>query len=383
MQIVFWTLIFLIVYCYFGYPLLLLLIGKLYSNPVKKSDFFPTVTVVISVWNEEDVIESKIQNLLSLDYPKEKLEIFIGSDGSTDQTNTIVEKFKSENVFLIASAERRGKMVMNNKLVAKSKAEIIVFSDARQIFKTNAIKELVFNFADSHIGCVSGELVFSEKGGGTAKGVGLYWRYEKFLRNQESKVHSMLGATGAIYAIRRELYIPIPEECVLDDVFVPLKIIQKGYRAIFDSDVIAFDKAADNPREEYSRKVRTLFGNYQIFSMCLSLFNPLKSPIAIQLFSHKFLRVLVPFFMIGIFFINILLINQNLYKHILSLQLAFYGLAFLGMCTRDNKEGFLRGVSKVSCVPYIFCLLNFSALMGFVRFIQSNQAVVWEKARKQ
>ena len=389
MIFLFWFLLLSILYCYFGYPLLLYSTSRILHQHIRKSSFEPTVSIVLSAWNEEDVIQKKIENLLSLDYPREKIEILIGSDGSTDQTNALVKQFTDSRVHLIENTHRRGKMVTINSLVEKAKNNFVLFTDARQKFEPNAIKVLMSNFADSNIGCVSGELIFSKKGGATAQGINLYWNYEKFIRRGESAIHSMLGATGAIYAIRKELFTKIPETVVLDDMFVPFKIIQKGYRAVFDSDAKAYDEAADSPREEYRRKARTLFGNYQIFWAFRDMFNPFKSPIAVQLFSHKFLRVLIPFFMIAIFFINgAILLNRGVlqyapafYVGTFVIQIIFYSMAIIGCLARHQKYGILKLVSKICYIPYVFCLLNFSALIGFFRFAGTNQDITWEKAR--
>src|SRR3989338_7922601 len=271
MILAFWFLISLTIYCYFCYPLLLWLMARLRPNPVRKGSYEPKISVILSVWNEEDVIKEKLQNLLSLDYPKEKMEILVGSDGSTDKTTQIIRGFSDPRIHLIERPQRRGKMATINELVQAAKNETIVFCDARQTFAPNALRELVANLADRRVGCVSGELIFKKKKeeGTTAKGVSLYWNYEKFIRKHESRLHSMLGATGAIYAIRRELFVPIPTQVVLDDMFVPLQIIRKGYRAILDESAKAYDQAADSPREEHRRKTRTLFGNYQIFGLFL------------------------------------------------------------------------------------------------------------------
>jgi poly-beta-1,6-N-acetyl-D-glucosamine synthase len=383
MQFLFYLLLFLITYCYFGYPLLI------YSGAIfckKKIDKFyiePTISIIISVYNEEDYIENKMSNLFSLDYPSSKIEIIIGSDGSTDRTNDLIQGFSSPILAFSAYSQRRGKMATINDLVASAKNEILIFADARQSFERNTIRELVANFHDRNIGCVSGELHFKLlTAGGTEKGINIYWNYEKFLRRCESQFHSMLGATGAIYAIRRELFTPIPENMVLDDMFIPLQIIEKGFRAVFDTNANAYDTVANNPKEEYRRKVRTLYGNYQIFYHFLGLFNPLTSPIAIQLFSHKFLRVIMPFLLILLFIINIFLFNTLfIYKVFMAMQISFYLLAFLGIWTKNSKYGFLKLVSKISYIPYVFCLLNFAALVGFLRIVKHKQAVTWEKAR--
>jgi cellulose synthase/poly-beta-1,6-N-acetylglucosamine synthase-like glycosyltransferase len=241
----------------------------------------------------------------------------------------------------------------------------------------------VANFADPTVGCVSGELLFAKADGATAKGVNFYWEYEKFIRGHEARVHSMLGATGAIYAIRKDLYVPAPADVVLDDMFTPFKIIQKGYRAIFDSTAYAFDSAAHSATEEYRRKARTLYGNYQIFALFPGLFNPFKSPIAVQLFSHKFLRVMVPFFMLALLPLNFFMLSAGIYKTILVLQIIFYTCAIIGLLARNQKYGIFKKIAKLCYVPYVFCLLNFAALAGFYRFIASKQDIAWQKARKQ
>ncbi len=378
----FWFLIFLIVYCYFGYPLILGLLAR-WGRPVRKGDDLPPVSLVISVHNEEDVIHAKLKNLLSLDYPRDKLEILIGSDGSSDQTDTIIASLRDPRVKLFANPQRRGKMTTINELVQRAGNGIIVFADARQLFDDDAVKKLVANFADETVGCVSGELMLSKKENPTSQGINLYWNYEKWLRSRESRIHSMLGATGAIYAIRKELFTPVPSNIVLDDMYVPLKIVEKGYRAIFDETAKAYDEVAESSREEHTRKARTLFGNYQIFGVFLNLFNPFRSPVAIQLFSHKFLRVVVPFLMIAVFLLNLGLLHKDLYRPVFVLQLLFYAMAVLGCLSRHEKYGIFRAVSKVCYVPYVFCLLNFSALAGFFKFAGARQDIAWQKARKQ
>ena len=383
MIILFWTLLGLIFYCYLGYPLLICLWAKLFSKPVYKSAIFPSVSIIIAAHNEEDVIKAKLDNLFVLDYPKDQIEILIGSDASTDKTNQIIQNYQDPRLHVFINPKRRGKMMTVNDLVLQSKHEIIFFNDARQHFDKNALKNLVQNFADPSVGCASGELLFIKVEGGTAQGVNLYWEYEKFIRFHEARVHSMMGATGAIYAIRKSLYVPACTEVVLDDMFIPFKIIEKGYRAIFEETSLAFDNAANSATEEYSRKARTLYGNYQIFSLFLGLFNPIKSPIAIQLFSHKFLRVMVPFLMLILLPLNFLMVGEGFYKLIFVLQIIFYVAAFIGILSRGQRVGIFKPISKLCYVPYVFCLLNFAALAGFFRFIRAKQDIAWEKAREQ
>lgn len=383
LKILFWILLFLIFYCYFGYPILIYLWAVILEKKVEKYKIEPTVSIIISAYNEETYIAAKINNLLSLDYPSSKVEIIIGSDGSTDKTNDIVGSYISSSLSFYAFAQRRGKMATLNDLVKKAQNEILIFNDVRQSLDKNTLHELVANFYDLSVGCVSGELDFIplQNLGGTATGINFYWRYEKFLRACESQVYSMLGATGAIYAIRRELFTPIPQNLVLDDMYIPLKIIQMGFRAIFDPSAKAYDRVADNPQEEHRRKVRTLYGNYQIFHFFLSLLNPLKSPIAVQFFSHKLLRVIMPFFLISLFLINFFIASQNLiFKFFLISQIIFYLLALIGWYLRFNTNKVLKIVLRICYIPYVFCLLNFSAFIGFLKFIKNQQSVTWEKA---
>ncbi len=381
MILAFWTLLFLIIYCYAIYPLIVFLLARLNPYPILKADIKPTVSIVISLYNEEDVIAVKINNLLEADYPPEKLEILIGSDGSTDRTHAIIRQFTDKRINLIINPKRQGKMATLNELVPKARNEIIVFTDARQILDKDAIRKLVSNFADPKIGCVSGELLFVSVDGGVAQGVNLYWNYEKFIRRQESSIHSMLGATGAICAIRKSLFVPGPVNIVLDDMHTPFKIIQQGYRAVMDDAAHAYDQVAVNPQEEYRRKTRTIYGNYQIFAMFPGLFNPLASPVSFQLFSHKFLRVIIPFFLIALFIINFFLRHDPVFAILWDLQVIFYLLAIIGFFTRRNKRKIFKYLTKLCYIPYVFCLLNFSAFIGFWLFIFSKQETTWKKAR--
>jgi len=380
---IFWILLLLITYCYFGYPIVLYFLAACFPYKSQKGPQSLSVSVILSVWNEEDVLAEKIENLLSLNYPNNQVEILIGSDGSTDQTNDIVSAISDPRIRLIESPERRGKMATINRLVELAGNEVIVFTDARQKFEQNAIRELVENFEDPKVGCVSGELILSHKQGSTARGINLYWNYEKFMRSKESRIYSMLGATGAIYAIRRDLYSQIPENVVLDDMYVPLKIIQKGFRAILDHSAKAYDEVADNPQEEYKRKARTLYGNYQIFWIFRRMFNPFTSPIALQLFSHKLLRVMIPFLMILVYLLNFSLLGRAYFDLIFIVQNIFYVMALIGAFAKNQKYGILKVVSRACYIPYVFCLLNFSAFIGFIRFAGAKQNITWEKARAQ
>ena len=388
---------------------MLFLIAKLRSNPVNKRTvtnwghttriclYCPFVTMVIAAYNEENTVKEKLENSLSLDYPKDRFEIIVVSDGSTDQTNKNVEEFADLGVKLIKLSKRSGKAHALNTAVSEANGEIILFSDARQLYDKDAVCELVANFNDEEVGGVSGELhLISQSGTGVGKEVGLYWRYEKFLRKTESRVSSTLGATGAIYAIRRRLFSPIPEDTILDDVVIPMRIVLNGYRVVFEPKAHAYDNTAATSKEEFTRKARTLAGNYQAFFRMKELFNPFKNRVFCQLISHKVFRLLVPFALFFAFLSNAFF-TSPLYRTTLFLQATLYACATIGFLlskfktekTQDTEQiarikSFLRFLGslfvRLFSTSYVFVLLNWAAVVGLYRFITGKQRITWKKA---
>ena len=374
MKLMFWVSIVVIIYAYIGYPILAYLLSLFYKKPIHGKYMYPEVSILVAAHNEEVNIKKKIVSLLALDYPEERLEILIGSDGSTDRTNEIVSKFINGKIRLYVQNQRQGKPAMLNMLVKETKGEILVFTDARQRLDKDSLKELVKNFGDARVGSVSSALFYENENQDikTGTGVGLYWKYEKFIRHSESRKGSMLGATGALYAIRKELFSFLPQDLLLDDVYIPMKIVEKGFRAVFEPKAIVYDIVFENPQDEFVRRTRTLAGNFQLFYYLRHLFNPLKGKISWQFFSHKFLRLTVPF-MLGLFFIsNLALTNNGIYKIIFWLQCLFYLLAALGLIFKQK--------TKILDVPYMFCLMNTAALAGFFQFITRSHNVLWQKA---
>ncbi|OGW85764.1 MAG: hypothetical protein A3C35_03335 [Omnitrophica bacterium RIFCSPHIGHO2_02_FULL_46_11] len=377
---IFWFLIAVIFYTYAGYPVCLLIVSSFKKRDVKKGVYEPRVSVVVSAFNEEKAIEQKLLNLLELNYPTEKLEILIGSDGASDRTDEIVSRFHSPRIRFFRFVKNFGKPHVLNALLEEACGEIIVFTDVRQELDYESIHALAANFKDPEVGCVSGELCFKTEArsilGHVGKGMDLYWRYEKFLRKKESEIGSMLGATGAIYAIRRSLFCPVPLDILVDDMYVPLSIVERGYRAVFESRALAYDRPSERGGEEFKRKVRTLAGNYQIFLHFLNFFMPWKSPIAWQLFSHKFLRVIAPFSLFGLLASNLFILSHPFYFWFFLAQILFYGMAIF-------EAYYARGTTHrkgIGYLPYTFCLLNYSALVGLVRFLTGRQKTAWEKA---
>lgn len=374
MKILFWASLIIIFYVYFGYPLLVYLLSFFVRKPLEKGDIYPEVSILISAYNEDENIERKIRSLLELDYPKEKMEILIGSDGSGDRTDEIVSGYTGKGVRLYRQGERQGKPSVLNMLAKEAKGEIIVFTDARQKLGKSSLKELVRNFKDERVGSVSSGMIFEKEDNKPGRGIGLYWRYEKFIRSCESKTGSMLGATGAMYAIRKELFSEMPKDLILDDVYIPLKAVQKGYRAVFEPEAKIYDRMVRNSKEEFLRKSRTLAGNFQAFGYLKWAFNPFKSPIAWQIFSHKLMRLFVPYFLIAFFISNMFILDVYFYRIIFILQVIFYGLALFGLI--------FTVPSRILGVPFMFCVMNSAAVTGLFRFLRGRQSVMWNTRKR-
>src|SRR5262244_3217188 len=252
METFFWVSFAFVLYVYFGYPALLMLCRRVGARPVNRQYCEPTVSIVIAAHNERHSIEAKLRNCLALDYPKGKLQIIVSLDGPTDGSEFVVWKYVSQGIEMVHSREHAGKAAALNRALRRATGDIVVFADVRQTLSPNAIRELAANFADEAVGAVSGELLLMDESQQEAKTeVGLYWRYEKALRSMESDIHSVCGATGAIYAIRRELYEELPEDTILDDVLTPLRIVLRGKRTVFEPEAKAYDSIACCPLAEY------------------------------------------------------------------------------------------------------------------------------------
>jgi cellulose synthase/poly-beta-1,6-N-acetylglucosamine synthase-like glycosyltransferase len=338
METVFWTSVLIVTYVYVGYPLLLAVWSAAAGRPARKQhasgrDGWPAVSVIVAVHNEAHRLPARLSNLLEQDYPH-PLDIVVVSDGSSDEPARAMARFAGR-VRLI-QLPRSGKPAALNAGVQAARGEILVFADARQRFAANAISELVANLSDPAVGGVSGELVLDcEDGGGAgssmAEGVGLYWKYEKWLRRHESRVGSTLGATGAIYAMRRALWRELPEATLLDDVLAPMRIVLAGRRVVFDERARAFDRVAPDGASEARRKTRTLAGNYQILVLEPRLLLPFVNPVWFQYVSHKLGRLLVPWALVAALVASAVLASASwFYLLALILQLGFYGLAALG-----------------------------------------------------
>ena len=344
-QIVFYISITFIVYVYLGYPLLLWFWRRIACRTVQKhlsganaspagrgeqEKYEPSVSIIVAAYNESASIEGKILNLLALDYPAQKLQIILSLDGPTDDTELVARKYETARMRVLALKHHGGKAEALNNAAAKATGTILVFADARQLLDRTAVRELVSNFEDVSVGAVTGELMLLDEFGKEAHdAVSLYWRYEKTLRSMESDIHSTMGATGALYAIRRDLYLPIPNHTILDDVAIPMNAVLGGRRVVFDRAARAYDFVAASPAKEFARKVRTLTGNFQLLQQMPDLLVPWRNPVFIQFVSHKIGRLLVPYFLIMLFASNVFL-KGTAYRAILAFQCVWYFLACTG-----------------------------------------------------
>ena len=329
-EAIFWTSLLCIAYVYAGYPLLLMVWRRLAQRPVHKQYQEPSVSLVMTMHDERKNVCAKLENCFELDYPADKLQVILSLDAPTDGTDALVRDYAVRGVNVVYSPVRIGKAAALNSGVAVATGEVLLFADARQQFDRSALRELVANFADESVGSVSGELVLlDEQGKESSDAVSAYWRYEKGLRAMESDIHSVPGASGAIYAIRRELFVPLHPETILDDVVIPMRIVLGGKRAIFDPAACAYDVASQNPELEYGRKTRTLTGNYQLFAQMPELLVPWRNPIALQMVSHKLGRLIVPYCLATLFISNLFLLHGS-YLVVFICQILWYALAGAG-----------------------------------------------------
>jgi len=388
-SILFWAAFVCVIYVYLGYPLLLLGWRRWFRRPVSKQYWEPGVSLVVAMHNERKNLHNKIQNCFELDYPSHKLQIIVSLDAPTDGTDLLVQPY-ARRVEVIHSPVRRGKAAALNSGLAAATGEIVVFVDAEQRLERTALRELVANFADESVGAVSGELfMVDEQGKESSDGLGLYWRYEKKLRAMESDIHSVPGATGAIYAIRRALFAPLPPGTILDDVWIPMQIVLGGKRVIFDPAARAYGQMSPGPEIEYATKRRTLAGNYQLLWKCPSLLMPGRNPIVVQWISHKVGRLAVPYCLVVLLVSNLFLLNSRLYLTAAILQAVWYLMTTIGSRVTHpgpTARGELQLIAqlpevfqKAASFPYTFVLMNWASVVGLFDFLSGRQLGVWNR----
>jgi biofilm PGA synthesis N-glycosyltransferase PgaC len=371
---VFWLAMAVIAYAYAGYFAWLGMRAKWRPRPVRRAAAEPPVSVVMVVRNEEGVLAEKLRNLMELDYPAERLQIVVISDGSTDGTEAILrEHARNPQMQVMLNQLAGGKALGLNDGLKLAQGEIVVFTDARQKIERDAVRRLVENFADIEVGAASGELMLGDPANGEiGRGMGLYWRIEKRVRELEALTGSVVGATGALYAVRRDLVVEVPAETILDDVFIPMNVARQGFRVLFDERARAWDSPDLGAEREFRRKVRTLTGNYQLLQLAPWLLRG-ENPLRFEFVSHKLIRLAVPFALVATL-ISAAFLPGLFYRVAFWAQLGFYGLSLLGW------TGWRLGpVSRIVEVAYTFATLNLAALMAFVNFV-TGRKTVWMHA---
>lgn len=362
------------VYIYVGYPALIFLIGRFAHRPVRPSDArLPSATLIIPVHNEEAVIEAKLQNSLALDYPAELLDVLVVSDGSTDRTNEIVDACSDPRVRLLA-LERRGKADAVNAAAQHADGDVLVFTDANSMLERDALRHLARNFADPAVGGVCGNKKFRPVGGdATAEGEGLYWRYDKWQKLQESRIGSIFAADGTLHAVRSTLYVPIGDPAQADDIAISTRVVLQGSRLVYEPAAVAWEDAPVEGREEFRRKIRVT--NHSVRAL-LNLGPALWTSgfYSVELLSHKLLRHLAPFFLIPLFVSNLWLARVHPVLSVtMALQVIFYGLAIAGLLLRATRVG----RSRLLAVPYYFSLVNAAALCGVLSIAAGRRQRAW------
>ena len=382
---IFWTGIFVVFYTYLGYGIVIFFLSKIIGRPrppLSQTDLeLPLVTMLIAAYNEEGFIEDKIKNTLALDYPADKLSIFIVTDGSSDATPELVRSFRSVELF--HEPERKGKIHAVNRVMKFVKTPVVIFSDANTYLNRGAIKNLVRHYKDEKVGGVAGEkrIFVKKEDNASGSGEGLYWKYESFLKKKDAEVYSVVGAAGELFSVRTFLFEEPMENMIIEDFYLSLKVAMKGYRFMYEPDAYATENAASSVSEEWKRKVRISAGGFQAIARLRALLNPLRyGLLSFQYISHRVLRwTLAPLFLPLILISNVVLAvgGHSFYQAILLLQVIFYLIAWLGQLFQ-NKRVSIKGFF----VPYYFSVMNLSVYAGFLRFVKGSQSILWEKAAR-
>jgi cellulose synthase/poly-beta-1,6-N-acetylglucosamine synthase-like glycosyltransferase len=377
-EILFWIAIGCVAFAYVGYSLSIILIGLFVRRKLKRADIEPTITFLITAYNEEKNLAAKIEGTLALDYPPEKLEIIVASDGSTDRTDEIAHSFAARGVRLVRVEGRVGKTETQNQAVRQARHDIIIFSDATTQYEKQALRKIVRNFADPEVGAVSGRYeYFNPTGAAIGVGSVLFWKYENFIKRTQTRIHTITGCCGCIYSVRRAAYQPLPAE-IISDLCEPLAVLSQGYRIVFEPDAIAFEETTEKTSEEFNMRVRVAVRGMRGLLFMKKLFNPFKFGfVSYQLFGHKVMRWMVPVFALIAFAANTFLLDGTFYQVTFALQSAFYLLAALGyLGTRWNFR--LLPMS----VPLFVVTVNLAMLTAMWRVMKGVRAVTWETVRR-
>ena len=375
----FWLSALALLYIYAGYPLLLSIISALRPLKVRTGDNQPTVSLIIAAYNEELALPAKLENTLALDYPTELMEIIVASDCSTDRTDEIVRKYSSQGVKLIRQRERLGKTAAQNTAVAGAQGEIILFSDATSFYQPDVVRVLMRSFADPTVGCVAGRLVYIDPADSrVGRGARSYWSYESFLKKHESRVCSLIGASGCLYAVRRSAYVPLYHEAC-SDFIICTKMVEQGLRAIYEPKAVCIEQTNRHTDKELRMRVRIIAQTFTDLWRHRAMMNPLRTGFySLQLLSHKVMRYLVPFFLLALLGGSAILASDFLfYRTLLACQVAGYACgAIAWLLDRMGKR------SRLLALPQYFLLANVASLVAIYKFLRGERYARWEPIRE-
>jgi biofilm PGA synthesis N-glycosyltransferase PgaC len=388
MKVLFWLSLFIVFYTFLGYGILLYFLVKIRRILKGKrilpglDQDFPSLTLVVAAYNEEDLIVEKIQNTLALNYPADKLSLLFITDGSNDKTPDLIALYPQ--IKLMHSSARNGKIHAIHRAMHEVNSEVVVFTDANTFLNKDALLLIARHYADPKVGAVSGEKrVMQDAVSDATAGEGFYWKYESTLKKWDSELYSVVGAAGELFSVRQSLYQEVESDTILDDFMISMLIAQQGYRIIYEPGAYASEVSSDNIKEELKRKVRIAAGGIQSVLRLEKLFFPFSFPLLwFQYISHRVLRwTVTPFLMILVFILNVLICFQSgnvIYWLIMTGQLLFYGAAFAGWMLEKKKIKV-----KALFVPYYFCVMNYAVIAGIRRYYKGSQSAAWEKARRK
>lgn len=377
-EIFFWVGLATLAYVYVGYPLLVYLVSVLFSRPVARGQVEPSLTILITAFNEENGIREKLENTLKIEYPAEKLEILVASDGSTDSTDNIVREFESRGVKLFRQEGRVGKTITQNNAVAHVKGEIILFSDATTVYEADVLRKVLPAFADETVGCVAGRLVYVDNSEtNVGKGAKSYWNYETFIKTAESRACSLIGASGCLYAVRRSAYQPMYAEACSDFLICTI-LYRQGLRSIFEPSAVCFEDTNKRTGDEMQMRVRVISQTYTDLWRNIDMMNPFRSGFyAVELISHKVLRYAVPLLLLLLVISNLALSGSStFFSVILAGQVLFYFMALIAWVF--ERIGIRL---TLLAIPLYFVLANLASVIAFYRFIRGERVSTWEPIR--
>jgi len=388
MVIIFWVSIFLIVYTFVGYGFVLYILVKIksaFKKPFvfKTEALLPTVTVLIAAYNEEDIIEDKIENTLLLNYPKDKIQVIFITDGSSDSTAERISGF--DDITLLHQDVRAGKMAAIKRAIPFIKGEITVFTDANTFLNADAILELVKHYQNPKVGAVAGEkrILVEETADASSAGEGFYWKYESKLKKWDYELYSNVGAAGELFSIRTSLYQPVESDTIIDDHMIAMRIAENGFIIAYEPGAYAMETASADVKEELKRKIRIAAGGIQSILRLKKAANPFHNPVfTFQYISHRVLRwTITPFLLFLVFILNALIaMNTGIlfYQVLFVLQILFYLLSLTGLYFESRN---IR--VKALFIPYYFCVMNYAVLAGIIRYYKKNQSAAWEKSKRK